>query len=165
MKVKYLDINNLASLTKKLGSKQNCGHSTLKVPPVTLDSFPSTRPRSLFWFSTRSKIFGMHSQMLETFKECKVLLCETWTKNGILAPAVEPLVASEVKYLITLCYHIDGFCLVLVRRSIFFCKSKLNYQKTMEFHEILRVPGAKVPRTAQKNHSGVREVRRRKPRA
>ena len=115
VKVRYLDINNLAPLTKKLGSKQNCWHWTFKVPPVTLDEFPSTRPRSLFWFSTRSKIFGMHSQMLETFK-FKVLLYET-TKTRIRAPAVEPLVDSEVKYL-TLCYHIDGFCVVLVRSTL-----------------------------------------------
>ena len=38
-------------------------------------------------------------------------------KHGIRAPAVEPLVDSEVKYL-TLCYHIDGFCVVLVRSTL-----------------------------------------------
>ena len=76
------------------------------------------------------------------------------TKHGIRAPAVEPLVDSEVKYL-TRCYHIDGFCVVLVRSTL--TKASWSVRR--------RVPDAKVPRTAQKNHSGVREVRlQRKPR-
>ena len=75
-------------------------------------------------------------------------------KHGIRAPAVEPLVDSEVKYL-TRCYHIDGFCVVLVRSTL--TKASWSVRR--------RVPDAKVPRTAQKNHSGVREVRlQRKPR-